>query len=125
METFNATARREGKWWVIEIPELGQTTQARTFAEIKVMATDLAAVMRDVDPSEVEVSVRVDTPELPEATWREAREKTQQAQQLTREAAAASREVVNSLRASGYTMRDIAAILGMSHQRVSQLTAES
>jgi DNA-directed RNA polymerase specialized sigma24 family protein len=125
METFNATARREGKWWVIEIPELGQTTQARTVAEIKIMATDLAAVMRDVDPSEIQINVAVDTPELPEATWREAREKTQQAQQLTREAAAASREVVMSLRSSGYTMRDIAAILGISHQRVAQLTTES
>lgn len=67
----------------------------------------------------------METPELPEATWREARERTQQAQQRTREAAAASREVVHSLRSSGYTVRDIAAILGMSHQRVPQLIAES
>ncbi|WP_394253541.1 hypothetical protein [Arthrobacter pityocampae] len=122
METFNATARRQGKWWVIEIPELGHTTRARTVVEIQDVATGLAAVIRDVDPSEVQVNVAVDTPELPEATWREAREKTQQAQQLTREAAAASREVVTSLRSSGYTLRDIAAILGISHQRVSQLT---
>ena len=125
METFNATARRQGKWWVIEIPELGQTSQARTVAEVQEMATDLAAVIRDVDPSEVQVNVSVDTPELPEATWRQAREKTHQAQQLTREAAAASREVVTSLRSSGYTLRDIAAILGISHQRVSQLTSEN
>ncbi|MUK01626.1 hypothetical protein GM708_06605 [Vibrio cholerae] len=125
MKTFDAIARREGKWWVIEIPKLGQTTQARTVAEIKEMATDLAAVMQDVDRSEVRVNITVNTPELPETTWQEAREKTLQAQQLTREAAAASREVVSSLRASGYTLRDIAAILGMSHQRVSQLAAES
>ncbi len=75
MKTFDATARREGKWWVIEIPELGQTTQARTVAEIQVMATDLAAVIQKVAPSEVQVNISVDTPELPEATWREAREK--------------------------------------------------
>lgn len=68
METFNATAHREGKWWVIEIPELRQTTQARTMAEIETMATDLAAITLDVDPSTIKINVTVKTPELPEAT---------------------------------------------------------
>lgn len=125
MHTFNATARREGKWWVIEIPELGQTTQARNVAEIQEMATDLAAIIRNVDPSEVQVTVSIQAPELPEDSWREAREKTQRAQELAKEAAVASRVVVTSLRSSGYTMRDIAAILGLSHQRVSQLAHDN
>lgn len=57
MEQFTATAHREGDWWVIEIPELGQTTQARTPADIDEMTRDLIAVMRNMDPSEVQVTV--------------------------------------------------------------------
>lgn len=57
MEQFTATAHREGNWWVIEIPELGQTTQAHTAADIDEMARDLIAVMRKVDTSEVQVTM--------------------------------------------------------------------
>ena len=57
MEQFTATAHREGDWWVIEIPGLGQTTQARTATDIDVMARDLIAIMRNVDHSEVQVTV--------------------------------------------------------------------
>lgn len=57
MEQFTATAHREGDWWVIEVPQLGQTTQARTAIDIDMMARDLIAVMRNVDPSEVQVAV--------------------------------------------------------------------
>jgi hypothetical protein len=58
MEQFTVTAHREGDWWgVIEIPELGQTTQARTAADIDEMTRDLIAVMRNMDPSEVQVTV--------------------------------------------------------------------
>jgi hypothetical protein len=56
-EQFTATAHREGDWWVIEIPGLGQTTQARTAADIDVMARELIAIMRNVDPSEVQVTM--------------------------------------------------------------------
>ena len=57
MEQFTATAQREGNWWVIEVPALGQTTQARTATDIDEMARDLIAVMRNVDPLEVQVTV--------------------------------------------------------------------
>lgn len=57
MEQFTATAHREGNWWVIEIPELGQATQARKATDIDEMARDLIAVMRNADPSEVQVAV--------------------------------------------------------------------
>lgn len=57
MEQFTATAHREGDWWVIEVPQLGQTTQARTAIDIDMMARDLIAIMRNVDPSEVQVTV--------------------------------------------------------------------
>ena len=59
MEKFTATAHREGTWWVIEIPELGQITQARRETDIDATARDLIALMRDVDPSEIQVTVTV------------------------------------------------------------------
>jgi len=52
---------------------------------------------------------------------REAREATTAADKAQREAAARSREIARRLREAGLTGRDIAKVLDVSPQRVSQL----
>ncbi|MFE7067407.1 hypothetical protein [Microbacterium sp. NPDC057658] len=44
MKTYEVTAEREGKFWFVRIPELDGVTQARTDAEISLMARDYIAV---------------------------------------------------------------------------------
>jgi transcriptional regulator with XRE-family HTH domain len=51
-----------------------------------------------------------------------AKVKMQQAQRLQDEASAEIRAVVSRMRDEGLTMRDIAVLLGVSPQRVAQLT---
>ncbi|MGX7825330.1 hypothetical protein ACTG9Q_09570 [Actinokineospora sp. 24-640] len=56
MKTYQATARREDEWWVVEVDGVG-VTQGRSTAEAHRMAVDLVAVMTGVPVGTVEVTV--------------------------------------------------------------------
>jgi hypothetical protein len=58
--TYTALCRREGKWWVITVPELeyGSVTQARTLDEVPVTVADLVATMTGADRNTIEVDVK-------------------------------------------------------------------
>ena len=56
MKTYNATATREGRWWVVDVPDIG-VTQGRTTREAERMAVDLVAIMLDISVEQVSVNV--------------------------------------------------------------------
>jgi hypothetical protein len=92
VNTYKATATREGRWWVVEVDGIG-VTQGRTVTEAEEMARDLVAVMLDV-------------PAVHDAAAAQTR------------AAALSRRTVAVLKEAGLTGKDAARILGISPQRV-------
>lgn len=55
-----ATARREGRWWVVEVDGIG-ATQVRDLRDAEVSARDMVALMCEVPVDDVEV--RVSTPD--------------------------------------------------------------
>lgn len=55
------------------------------------------------------------------AQWADAQDKMHRAQALQAEAASQSRTVVQTLKDDGHTLREIAAMLNISYQRVAQL----
>ena len=57
--TYIATAVREGRWWEIQVPQVGGHTQARRLSEIEPMARELIAVTLDVPLSAVAVEVKI------------------------------------------------------------------
>lgn len=118
---IEATGTREGKWWFIDIPELGTATQARNIREIDHMANDLAAIWLDVDPSEVHVNVTIKLPDTVREIWEQAKTKEISARIEEKEAAKLKREAVRALRAEGITLNDVGLLLGLSTQRVHQL----
>ena len=68
MRTLRAEVEPDGEFWFIRLPELdgingGGTafTQAQTRNEITVMATDVAALLLEVDHSEITI-IAVDVP---------------------------------------------------------------
>jgi predicted RNase H-like HicB family nuclease len=120
--TYTAVCRRAGDWWAISVPEIkGVHTQARRLDQVEAMVRDAIALFLDVAPDTLAIEVRPEVPaEATEAVAarKAAREAETWADRLTRSAAAA-------LLAKGYTVRDAGALLDISPQRVSQLTAGS
>ena len=111
---------REGRWWAIEIPELGGTTQAVRLADVEGEARDYIAVTLDVAPSTVNVRVIMDdTPHARRVQERSDRIRAARAQVQAIETETA--ELVRELAKDGVPTRDIATLTGVSFQRVSQL----
>ena len=111
---------REGRWWAIEITELGGMTQAVRLADVEGEARDYIAVTLDVAPSTVNVRVIMDdTPHARRVHERSdwIRAARAQVQAIETETAELVRELAND----GVPTRDIATLTGVSFQRVSQL----
>lgn len=54
---YEATITREGKYWMIDIPEIDALTQARDEGEVELMARQLVAVTKDIPLSDAEVKL--------------------------------------------------------------------
>lgn len=119
--TIEATASREGKWWMISFAELDTVTQTRRLSEIQEMADDCAALWLNLDASVIDVRVTIEIPETFRTDWESAQAKATQARAVEAEAAALSRQVVRGLRFAGYTYDDAATLLGLSKARIYQL----
>jgi hypothetical protein len=118
-----ARARRSGDWWAIDVPEVeGVFTQVKRLEYAAEEAADAVATMLEVDPSSVEVVVDVVLPDEVDDAVASARSLAVAAEQAQAQASAAMRSVVSTLRdAAGFSVRDVGALLGISHQRVAQL----
>lgn len=65
--TYTALCEREGRWWVVTVPELpsGAVTQARNLDQVPAVVADLVVTMTGTDRALVEVNMRVHAgPEL-------------------------------------------------------------
>jgi hypothetical protein len=121
VNTYRAEVTREDGWWMIRIPELDLLTQAMSWGEVETMARGVIASGRDVEMSEVSVTVEA----APDAESRqllaEAQAKTAEAERLRAEAAAASRNAARRLHSSGWSYRLIGKTMHLTHQRIEQL----
>jgi hypothetical protein len=121
MSTYSVRAKRWAHGWELHIADVG-VTQSRNLGEAEQVVRDYIETLTDHDTSGDQVTI---TPEvgggLDEAT-RAAREAVAAADQARREAAVRLRQVARALRYEvGLSGRDIASILHVSAQRVSQL----
>ncbi|MPY93361.1 MAG: XRE family transcriptional regulator [Acidimicrobiia bacterium] len=123
MTSVKAICRRSGDWWAVEVPDLpGVFTQARRIDQVEAMVRD--AITTSGFPKRVDVELVVRLPEDVEARIVGAAHAQREAERATQHAASTAREVVGDLRALGLSMRDVGAVLGVSHQRVSQLASK-
>lgn len=116
--TRTATAIREGRFWVVEVPGVG-VTQGRTIREARAMAHDLVEAMSGA-PEDVEV--RFELPDEVREAVDHARATSAEAQRLTSVAAEQYRQAVRDLVVERLMSKaDVAVLLQVSQQRVSQL----
>jgi len=121
VKTYSATAERDGKFWLIHVPEVDRFTQARNLQEVEAMARDLILVMTGANPAEVDVLVELRVPESARRHLRESQEQRARAAEANRAAAVAHRAAARALAEAGLTVRDIGVVLAVSHQRAAQL----
>jgi predicted RNase H-like HicB family nuclease len=125
--THRVVATLEDGAWLADIPELeGAHTYARTLPaldravrEVIVMAVDRPD--EDMPLLRLAYDYRTGDPEV-DVTAAEVRTLREQADQLAASATARTSAAAELLVAHSLSVRDVAAILGISPQRVSQIT---
>ena len=120
---YDAIARQDGAHWVVTIAGLPQgfvgVTQGRTWSEAAKMAVDVVAMLLEVPEESVEVVMRPADPDMAEAIDRaeKAREEAEKAAKTAVEALTAAARTLTTKT----TVRDVGAMLGVSHQYVAKL----
>lgn len=126
MATYAVIARRTGDWWALDVPDVpGAHSQSKRLDQAPSVAREAIALVLDEDEADINVTIephlsaemaqRVDS-------FRRAREALEQTIRDTQEAqVAAIEDLVNECRLS---YRDVGQIVGLSHQRVSQVLKE-
>lgn len=120
MRTYQVRAKRWEHGWELHIAGVG-VTQSRTLWDAEDMARDLISRREDLPDTAFTVMI---TPEIGgglDEESRAARDAVRSADRAQRQAAAQSRAAARRLRQAGLSGRDIAKVLGVSPQRVSQL----
>jgi predicted RNase H-like HicB family nuclease len=116
---------RSGGWWAITVPALdGVFSQAKRLDQVEDSAREAISLMLDIDENDVGALDIIVTPPARAAEMLRALEvSVAAADEATRVAVATRREVAEVLRAEGLPLRDVGELIGVSHQRVSQLLA--
>lgn len=121
MTRYRVVASREGDWWLLTVPELDEaTTQVRRLDQAKATARDLIATWLDVAPDSFDVEVYVPGLSDHAAVVRRQWEAVRAAEA---EAARHTRKLARDAAQAGLSVREIGALLGVSHQRAHQLLA--
>jgi hypothetical protein len=116
--TYRTIARRSPNGWTLHVGDLG-TTSTRSLATAEKDARAHILATAGQDDVIVHVQPKLDL-RLGEVV-QDARTKAAELAELTTLVAAKSREAAEALRTAGLSNVDIAHVLGVSEQRVSQL----
>lgn len=121
---MRVTATRSGDWWAIEAEHNGQPiyTQAKRLDQVEALVRDAFATL-GVDTSEepMELVPVIESFAIADA----ARSASREAAAAAKAASESMRHAIARLQADGLTVRDVAALLDISPQRVSQLAPGS
>lgn len=120
---YRVEAVRSGDWWAITIPALsGVFSQAKRLDQVEATAREAIAMMLDIDESEVgPIVVDVTPPDGVVELLEALRRFTALAEEAAREANQTRRQAAKVLREEGLAIRDVGTLLGVSHQRISQI----
>ena len=120
--TYRVTALREGRWWLLRVPELDVVTQTRRLARAEETARDLIATWLETNPDSFDIEVVPAVgDEVLDRLISEAVEARAAATRQSSRSMTLTDEAVHRLVARGVPMRDVGEMLGITHQRVAQL----
>lgn len=122
--TYKVEVTRDGKWWMIAIPELNALTQARRIEDVPTMARELIALETGVALTDVAIEQRIELVTGGEDLAERVRIIRDRRARLSEEEARVQTDMAQfakELAAADVPVRDIGSLLGVAHQRVSQL----
>jgi hypothetical protein len=121
---YKVEVTREGRWWMVHIPEIDGLTQARRIGEAELMAREYIAVSTGTPIADIDVTLTsVFVPGQGDilAAAHRVEELRRAAEQAEAKAADALRDYAKHLADEGIPVRDTAALVHVSPQRVSQV----
>ena len=124
MSVFHVVARRWTYGWELTVRDqsgLIGVTQSRTLSSAESMVRDYVALSEDIEPDSFDVDISVELGGELQDEAEKASGAVRAAEQAQRDAAARSRQFARRLKESGLSGADIAVVLKVSAQRVSQL----
>jgi hypothetical protein len=119
-KTYEVLAKKWRRGWELHIEGVG-VTQSRSLADAEEMARDYIALDLDVPEDSFDVRVTAEVGGGVDEKVKRTREKINAAAQAQSKAAESSRALVSELKGLGLSGKDMAAVLGITPQRVSQL----
>lgn len=120
-DSYTAEVERDGRFWLVWVPEIERATQARNLREVEPMARDLVAMMLEVAPDSFDLEIRIKLPEDAAEHLRAAERLREESARANSAAAEEARAAAQALADAGLPLRDIGIALGVSHQRAHQL----
>lgn len=120
VSTYTVRAKRWKHGWELHVDGVG-VTQSRNLDGAEQMVRDYIETLTDHDTADDAVLIRPEVGSGLDEEAEAARAAVSEAEHALRAAAARSRQVARRLRDEGLSGRDIAVILHVSAQRVSQL----
>lgn len=121
VRTYHAEVTRDGKFWLIRIPEINRSTQALRYKDVSVMASELIEIMEGIGSEDYDLHLKVQLPDAVSDHLARAEVLREEAARKQAEAAAESRAAVQELLAQGVSQREAGELLGLSFQRINQL----
>lgn len=121
---YQVNVTRDGRWWMVEVPDLDAVSQARRIGEVEQMARELIAVTTAAKIDDVEVEIHLS--DIGSVSAKFVAELTREkvvAAALEVSIAQKTHDVAEGLVEAGIPLRDVGEILGVSHQRVHQLVS--
>jgi hypothetical protein len=121
---YKIEIERDGRWWMVQIPELDGLTQARRLSEATLMGREWIAVRTGTPLADVAVQVtRITVPGLGDIqpTADDLAHMRKQAAQAAEKAQDLAVGFARQLTTAGVPVRDAAGLLDVSPQRISQL----
>ena len=122
-----AILKRSGKWWAISVPEVpGVFSQVKRLDQAVNMTKEAVALMLNIEPRDIDVDVEIALSKSLMKQAKEVRELSKNALEAQSRAMERKKAVALQLHSNeGLSVRDVAEILDMSPQRVSQLCRNS
>jgi hypothetical protein len=123
---YGLVVEREPGWWIVRIPELDLTTQARRLGDVDKNAREAIAALLEFGTASFDLEQDVRPPVAVAQELDEARALLDRGAILREEGADRIGQAVEKLiKDFGLTMREAGTLLDLSHQRIAQLVARA